>query len=174
MVRDLRNIHKDKKKRKEPVVEAPVDELIESENDVDDESGEDEDVHYYRPEKKSSGFEYGQLVVVIPLIMMIVVVGILVTNVSFIGDSLVLSPEPTPILQAGVYTGLLTSMTYDENYYGQVTISKLVFADNNSFLIEGNVEYALGLQYTVVFTYYTDNDGNTIVTHVDGVALASS
>jgi hypothetical protein len=83
------------------------------------------------------------------------------------------TPSPTPAMQTGHFTGTLAAITYDQDAsYHTISATHIIFADGNSFQLEGNRNYAIGLKYTVTYQYYTNSEnGDTVVTSTDNVEL---
>jgi hypothetical protein len=115
---------------------------------------------------------------------MVVIVGLVcilaftwVSNLSTEYDNLqniFPTAAPTPVILTGQFTGTLSMITYDQDgWYGSVSATHIMFSDGNSFTLEGNANYAIGLNYTVTYQYYKNADnGDTVITHTDSVQLA--
>ena len=142
MVRDLRNIDGRKKEKQEE----------QTSND---------------DEESDNSFSVMPMILGVVIVVIAIVVGTIMLS-SFDTSSI----QTTPTQLSTTYTGTLLSITYEQNYYGKTTSSKLIFTDGSTFSLSEDVHYALGLKYIVNFTYHKVSNGDSIIDHIDKIELA--
>jgi hypothetical protein len=177
-MRDLRKVGKNPEQKQKPEPTKPKEDLEpEEEQENEEEAIEEEtkEYSYHSGSVSPSGISIIPIIAVISIFALALIIGTVL--ISGAGNNIDLglpTAQPTPTIQIGHFTGTLAVITYDQTGYGgSVSNTHILFSDGNSFVIEGNANYAIGLNYTVTYQYYKNADnGDTVVTHTDDVQLA--